>query len=391
MRKPYERKIYFAMALDPIHIGTGGYTLGRVDNPILRDSDGVPKIPGTSIEGVCRTYEYLQGLGKNVACAKGKKTRVNGKEIQPCGECYICEVHGFTREDRSRQGLALFSDAKVLFFSVASLAGPVWITCPGRLKELNVNQSAWQDLSQSEFCMVSKDLKSKLNKVGYLNLGWVLLRLKKNGEILTHNITSETTFEIDGIELKFKDRGLNLEDVFKRLVIVSDYVFSQIVNSNLEIRTSVSIDPITGAAEEGALFTYEAIPRATIFYFDVTYQRPEHFRSSLKLEDAISTVETGFKLFESLGVGGMGTRGFGRLKVFGLDGRLDIVKLNEIYARNLLDEVRELEGMLKEAKPEEKHTIEARINKLKERIRQANEEFQKLASIWEKVSREVEK
>ena len=46
MDKPYERKIYFGMAIDPIHVGTGGYTLGRVDNPTLRDFDGIPKIPG---------------------------------------------------------------------------------------------------------------------------------------------------------------------------------------------------------------------------------------------------------------------------------------------------------------------------------------------------------
>ena len=65
MDKPYEKKIYFAIAIDPIHIGTGGYTLGRVDNPTVRDFDGVPKIPGTSIEGTCRTYEYFQGLGRN--------------------------------------------------------------------------------------------------------------------------------------------------------------------------------------------------------------------------------------------------------------------------------------------------------------------------------------
>ena len=50
----------------------------------------------------------------------------------------------------------------------------------------------------------------------------------------------------------------------KRLVLVDDGLFCQIVNSNLEVRTSVSIDPITGAAKEGALFTYEALPRASL-------------------------------------------------------------------------------------------------------------------------------
>lgn len=37
MTQPAETRIYYAMALDPIHIGTGGYRLGRVDNTIVRE------------------------------------------------------------------------------------------------------------------------------------------------------------------------------------------------------------------------------------------------------------------------------------------------------------------------------------------------------------------
>ena len=392
MDKPYEKKIYFGMAVDPIHVGTGGYTLGRVDNPTLRDFDGVPKIPGTSIEGVCRTYEHFRGLGRNKACSKGKKIKEENREVEPCGNCLICLAHGFTRDDRSLQGMALFSDAKILFFPVASLMGPVWVTCPSRLKELNVDQDSWQDFDESESCVISEHLESKLSDVGYLNFGWLLLQLKKeNDQVVTHNINSETTFEVNGNRLKFKDRGFDLEEIFRRLVIVSDSVFSQIVNSNLEVRTSVSIDPTTGAAEEGALFTYEAIPRTTIFYFDVVYQKPEHFGLSLGLNDIVSTVETGFELFEFLGVGGMGTRGFGKLKVFGLDKQYSKAKLSEIQAQNFVDEIRKLEERLKEARPEERSEIEAKINELKGKVKQISEEARKIADIWLEVNEEVGK
>ena len=50
-------------------------------------------------------------------------------------------------------------------------------------------------------------------------------------------------------------------------MIVSDKLFSHIVNDNLEVLTSLRIDPETGSAAEGALFTYEAIPRVTILLF----------------------------------------------------------------------------------------------------------------------------
>jgi len=363
MDKPYERKVYFGIAIDPIHVGTGGYTLGRVDNPTLRDFDGIPKIPGTSIEGTTRAYAAFQ-FNQPVCASKDEH-----KKKCPKGNvnCPICVSFGYTDSElvdkpKSLQGMALFSDAKVLFFPVASLIGPIWVTCPSRLKELNVDQATWREFDESEVCVVSEHLKQKLSNVGYLNFGWLLLQLKKeNNHVTTHNITPKTIFEVDGVRLNFKDRGLDFKEIFDRLVIISDSVISQIVDSNLEVRTSVSIDPTTGAAEEGALFTYEAIPRTTIFYFDVVYQKPEHFGLNLGLNDIVSTVETGFKLFEFLGVGGMGTRGFGKLRVLGLDKAYNEMELSKIHAQNLINEIKELEGSLKEAKPEEKDEIEGRI------------------------------
>lgn len=187
-----------------------------------------------------------------------------------------------------------------------------------------------------------------------------------------------------------------MEEIFKRLVIVSDSVFSQIVNSNLEVRTSVSIDPTTGAAEERALFTYEAIPRATILYFDVVYQKPEHFGLSVEvdgrkdIEAIIATVETGFELFEYLGVGGMGTRGFGKLRVLGLDKKLNKIQLNKIQSENLLNKIRKLEEEVEKVEStEEKERIQGEIQKLKEEIEATLEEYKELVKVWGEACKEV--
>ncbi|MCX7856187.1 MAG: RAMP superfamily CRISPR-associated protein, partial [Anaerolineae bacterium] len=57
---PYLRKTYYALALDPVHIGSGEMQMGRVDNPIIRDAaSGLPKIPATSLAGVARTYTAM--------------------------------------------------------------------------------------------------------------------------------------------------------------------------------------------------------------------------------------------------------------------------------------------------------------------------------------------
>jgi hypothetical protein len=54
----------YAVATDPIYIGTGGYTIGRVDNTIVKDpTTKIPKIPGSSLAGTWRYYVALKLFG----------------------------------------------------------------------------------------------------------------------------------------------------------------------------------------------------------------------------------------------------------------------------------------------------------------------------------------
>jgi CRISPR-associated protein Cmr4 len=103
-------------------------------------------------------------------------------------------------------------------------------------------------------------------------------------------------------------------------------MFGHIVNDNLEVRTSVSIDPQTGGAAEKALFTYEALPRASVLYFEVVVSDPKFYKIGNQTplqnnggkQKVIQTIQKGLALFETLGVGGMNTRGMGRLRVLNL-------------------------------------------------------------------------
>ncbi len=319
--KAFELKRYYAIALDPIHIGTGGYRIGRVDNTIVREpATGIPKIPGTTIEGVCRSYAFLKAMEEsksiNPVCAKGK---AKSESEQPCGECEICVTFGFSRKDRSMQAMALFSDTRILFFPVATMIGPVWVTCPMVLKDAKIkeikddSEEYIPEPSDNDF-VVPKGCKIKPTEKK-LNFGWLLLPQGDSKTSIDSWIYSED-----------KKRLMDVipEDILKRVVIVPDNLFSTIVNSNLEVRTSVAIDPERGAAEEGALFTYEAIPRGTVFWFEITYQNPKHFGlNDWEMDLIIKTVEDGLSLFKFLGVGGMGSRGFGRLEVLSLGDKND--------------------------------------------------------------------
>jgi len=284
---------FFALALDPIHVGTGGMRLGRVDMSIVREpGTHLPKIPGTSLSGAARTYAAMQEEGKFPGCAG---------QGGHCGDphCPICVTFGFAgTQNGSFQGLAQFSDARLLFFPVHSLAGPVWVTCPEALKDLEITTNGPAD----EQVHVASGVKQS----GRLNLGWLML------EVASNNFAPQVTHVP--------------QEILNRSVLVSNKMFGHIVNDNLEVRTSVSIDPQTGAAAEGALFTYEALPRASVLYFEVIVSHPKFYQingqqplsSNGGKQKVIQTIQKGLAFFETLGVGGMNTRGMGRLRVLNL-------------------------------------------------------------------------
>lgn len=314
--RSYMTFTYTGLALDPIHVGTGGSRLGRVDNTIVRDPvTRIPKIPGSSLAGVMRTYAAMY-YESNKSQDNNSNSRAKsyypdcagqgGGSSGHCGQanCEVCTVFGFAKGRDSIggfAGLASFSDMHVLLFPVASQLGPQWLTCPMSLRQVaNVD-----DLTEQETFYYL----GKIQVPSSLNLGWLHLPVKTE-------------------EGKFKSIPRELEKlgvpsyIIDSSGIVSDKLFSHIVNSNLEVRTSVAINPATGAAEEKALFTYEAIPRGTVLIWEVICRNPKHFKireqgiiAVQSPGDVSNVIVNAYHYLEHLGIGGMGSRGMGRLRV----------------------------------------------------------------------------
>ncbi len=336
IQEPYPIRVYHCLALDPIHVGTGGGRLGQVDLTIVREpGTNLPKVPGSSLAGSARAYTAMATeryrrstpMVGYVSCA-GK----GGAEgAEHCGEmdCSVCVTYGFTigPQNRSFHGLAQFYDAQILFFPVHSMVGPVWVTSAGVLADADYKvQDELKVTGHKGRTVPSLVPKPRAEGRRWgLNLGWLFLDVEGD------NLDVETIWT----GLKLPD---TLARIKNRLVLVSDDLFSLVVNSNLEVRTSVSINPDTGAAEEGALFTYEALPRGTVLRFPVVYHNPQHYvfpvwaekkdgkgevkptpfpsdRGAAWVEEQ---VVAGLRLMKYLGVGGMGTRGFGRLHILNL-------------------------------------------------------------------------
>ena len=365
----------FPKSTDPIFIGTGGFRIGRVDNTIVRDPiTNIPKIPGSSLGGTWRYYMAMElqnyfktdfpdikkviddkRVEKNIKDLVNRKadeilkddkdsfkkriesfkkfadrindnvkdsnkwqtywgnlisgircsgqdelpevsielTEHNEKKSGHCGHCIVCKTFGFSKSDKSFQGLAHFSDLNILFFPVATRKGVRWITSKQILEDAGLNNN----VEKKEKVLIVNESKENKN-TEHLNLGWMNLKVKK-----------------EEIEINLDE---NKHPKLDKIVIVPDNLIAQIINSNLEVRTSVSIDPYTGAAKKGALFTSEAIPRSTYFYGEINiFDRPniekQKENNILKTKMIKSALEDSSKYYKSMGIGGMTTRGFGRI------------------------------------------------------------------------------
>lgn len=357
----------FSIATDPIYIGTGGYTIGRVDNTIVRDpTTKIPKIPGSSVAGTWRYYvalelqskikglqpdfseiktidiedsddtslntkikkwcdanksrwekkidnkndwvRYFGNVSSKITCAgqdnvstasiNSPDTTDKDGKTGHCGHCIVCKAFGYSKKDKSWQGMLLFSDLNILFSPVYTRLGVKWITSKRILEDASLQKD---DIEEKEYLVVLESIEKSTDNnsinEGYINLGWLNL-----------------PYKVERIKIDLSQ----IQDIKdKDIVIIPDSLISQIINSNLEVRTSVSIDPITGTAKERALFTSEAIPRGTIFYgnirlFDKQSLGDDNLPSAECIWEALDDTK---KYYEVLGIGGMTTRGFGRMKI----------------------------------------------------------------------------
>lgn len=333
--KPF---VQIGMALDPIHVGTGGARIGRVDLTIVREpATRLPKIPGSSLAGVYRTYVAM-------AETEAKPNRqVDGNTwpyyphcaglgqgrdsyLGHCGQpdCPVCTVFGFARgKDQAVgfAGLAAFSDAQILLFPVPTRQGPYWVTCPMALRQIGlevngVKENAVylgnaQHVAQQGQQPQQQAARPSPNK---LNLGWLFLEVRRCQQF------SKVTDKLRSLQVP--------NYILDRIALLTDQLFIHVVNSNLEVRTSVSINPETGAAEDKFLFSYEAMPRGTVLAWEIIAKNPKHFKvggkdvevtlDSGKMDDpdkVHQVVQKAHPYLEHLGIGGMGTRGMGRLRV----------------------------------------------------------------------------
>ena len=234
----------------PLHVGAGN-SVGVVDSPIMRERHTqTPIIPGSSLKGVLA--DLWNDSAENFTEIKndnGKDQKVRNNELK--------RLFGSDdpRKGHAHSGTLLIGEARVLAFPLRSAKGGfAWITCPHALKKFA--------------CDTGKtlgEIPEPKNEECFA--GSSIVFPGKDAVIL-----EEYRFtKIGGINTKIVEmlKALCSDPVWepeKRLVIVSDEIFSYFVANACEVVTRIGIDDETGTVKSGALFNQEQVPSETLFY-----------------------------------------------------------------------------------------------------------------------------
>lgn len=226
------KKMEYIKAISPVHAGSG-QDLGLVDMPIQREGHtGFPKIEGSSLKGAIKHNIY-------------HKVK---KEENSLNTLYI--VFGADNDKGNIASRIGFTDAKVLFFPVKATDRLFYyVSCPYILKrwgEEKGNTIEIPEITEGEYIGLNKNI---------------------NNIILEEFIfEKKESMMIDDIIKEFELKTVLDEN---NTIIISDEDFEDMVCMYTEIITRNKIDPKTGVAKDGSLFSEEYLPAETIMYYQV--------------------------------------------------------------------------------------------------------------------------
>lgn len=291
-------KPFFLRVLTPLHAGSGN-DLGYVDLPIQRERHtGFPKVEASGLKGAIREvfeeYVFLDGgkeqSGRYTLDLKSSKVLNLLKLFPDINEIWLKEVEkekkaepvtdekdnqkikfqqalelSFGPEDAgssAHAGALGFTDARVLLFPVKSMKGVfAYVTCPLVLERFR------EDL---EICRQTGGIISHFFENQEVP---VLETISDAGKLAigAKIILEEYTFEVrvDETTKKFAcwlQEILDLEEVGKKLVVLSNNDYRDFVHLSTEVITRTRINDETGTVQQGALFTEEYLPQETILY-----------------------------------------------------------------------------------------------------------------------------
>ena len=283
----FEKAIILGLySVTPVHAGSGA-EMSVIDLPIQRERHtGFPIIWGQSLKGVLRrAYEKLNGSEKT-------------------------EIIFGPPTDRAHEhaGSISVGDAKILLFPVRSLKGVfAYVTCPMALRRL-----------LRDFELVKRN-----EKIDVLTVNEESAIVEQNSVLVVDDKVVIEDIALDAKKSKIIQEISEIlskispvEIDSKRVLIISDDLFAEIVQTATEIVARVRIKAETGTVESGGLWYEEYLPSDSLLYSVIAIGKPKKPVNGLSTADDVANA---LRVFNGkfVQVGGNETvgKGFVKLKV----------------------------------------------------------------------------
>lgn len=243
--------------LTPTHVGTG-QAVGLIDQPIARSTaTGWPILPGQGLKGVLKSGPLKEAYEKNLKAGQSSDDALKNAEVE------LADVFG--HPDKGLGGFRI-SEAQLVLFPVRSGFGTyALVTCPLALENLatlaelaglvfDLPQMPAGQADSNGKVPVWVCAKSVLRRGDLVVLDEYDLQPQSDG-----SVADATAQQLAGL------LRLKLEDVAKRLAIVTDDLFTHLVRFCTEVRTTTALEVATKRVKRGTLRTAEFVPPYTVF------------------------------------------------------------------------------------------------------------------------------
>ena len=237
------KRILWLHSLSSIHVGAGD-AVGVIDLPITREKvTNWPYLPGSAVKGVFRDACSDSASAALVKEAFGPDTKSGDDTLDGAGQLW-------------------FADARILCFPVRSLTGTfAWVTCPLALMRHS------RDLGAAGLAPLTHSVGTAIDTEILVTADSII---KENNHVFLEDLDLQVNpgNPVDALAATLAAALLDTSwasEFTKRFAIVSDDVFTFLVETCTEVAAHIRISNERKTVEKGALWYEESVPAETIF------------------------------------------------------------------------------------------------------------------------------
>lgn len=239
--------------ITPLHSGTGQESTGDIDLPVAREGGtALPVVPGSSIKGVFRGGVGLDQGSPDPASARARRLYGTTEDLDQDRKIKI-----------SRAGELTFTDARLLALAVPSYWGTFALaTCPLVLARLSRDREL---LGLPKLDLPPAPNRSNTRLTAFVANGSVLANGSGNQAILQDlDFDLNRQVKLGNLRGQLGLTGNGDADVVKRLIIVSDDVFTFLCATSLEVTAHIRLEHDVKTVRRGGLWYEESIPAESL-------------------------------------------------------------------------------------------------------------------------------